>query len=243
MEAGLAPARTFKKPKGWNQHKKVMSPPDSWYGAVMPHLNERFYALMILLVTHGLRISEALRCTPSDIEDVIWPWRLNLPEYDKAGNPVQIVLASDVIEAIEAMPGWRERDALFGTWNRHNVKRAVQRACDKAGVAFYGSHAWGGHKANRNYQNAGGSLQGLMTAFRWKSVRMPLLHYGHEQKFEITERVHAIGRDWLTNLELQSAKREATGGDQNTGVNLGQVDEALNTAPQLKSKKSRKPGS
>jgi len=200
VKAGLASPRKFQKPKGWNQHKRVMSPPDEWYKSVMPHLNRRFYALMLLLVTHGLRISEALKCTPGDIDDEISSWRLNLPEYDKAGNPVQVVLAPAVIEAIEAMPNWREREHLFGTKNRHNVKRAVKRACEKAGVKFYGSHAWGRHKANRIYLDGGGSLKGTMQAFRWKSPRMPLMHYGHEEESEITAMVHEVGRAFWENV-------------------------------------------
>jgi len=233
VEAGLAPARKFKKPKGWNQHKKVMSPPDEWYAAVMPHLNPRFYALMLLLVTHGLRISEALNCAPGDIDDEVWPWRLNLPGYDKAGNRVQVELAEHVIEAIEAMPGWRDREYLFGTKNRHNIKRAVKRACEKAGVEFYGSHAWGRHKANRNYQDAGGSLQGLMEAFRWKSPRMPLLHYGHEQRSEITERVHVVGSNWLNNLGSQNSQSGTNQQPEAGGANLGHE-------PQAEKKKKRK---
>jgi len=242
VKAGLASPRKFQKPKGWNQHKRVMSPPDEWYKSVMPHLNRRFYALMLLLVTHGLRISEALKCTPGDIDDEISSWRLNLPEYDKAGNPVQVVLAPAVIEAIEAMPNWREREHLFGTKNRHNVKRAVKRACEKAGVKFYGSHAWGRHKANRIYLDGGGSLKGTMQAFRWKSPRMPLMHYGHEETSEITAQVHRISSEWLDNLESQNSE---DGTNEQPGVgraNLGQIEQTAQSAPRPRSKKQSKSG-
>jgi len=239
VKAGLAPPRKFYKPKGWNQHKRVMSPPDSWYAAVMPHLNPRFYALMLLLVTHGLRISEALNCAPGDIDDEVWPWRLNLPGYDKAGNSVQVVLAPAVIEAIEAMPNWREQKHLFGTTSRHNVKRAVKRACAKAGVDFYGSHAWGRHKANRNYLRAGGSIKGTMQAFRWKSPRMPLMHYGHEETSEITEQVHRVGSEWLNNVQSRSHKSGTEEPPKVDRANLGQIEKPAKGGTQPKPKKAR----
>jgi len=78
VEAGLAPPRKFKKPKGWNQHKRVMSPPDSWYGAIWPHLRPTLRALVTLNATHGLRVSEALYRTPDDLDTTRWPWILHL---------------------------------------------------------------------------------------------------------------------------------------------------------------------
>jgi len=236
VKAGLASPRKFQKPKGWNQHKRIKSPPNDWYAAVMPHLNPRFKAVMLLNLTHGLRISEALKCTPADLDTTHWPWRLNLPGYDKAGNPVQIVLAEHVIEAIEAMPNWREQEWLFGTKSRHNVKRAVKRACEKAGVEFYGSHAWGRHKANRIYLDGGGSLKGTMQAFRWKSPRMPLLHYGHEEKSEITAQVHRISGEWLDNLRSQDPEDGTNQQPEVGGANLGQIKQTAQSGVQPKAK-------
>lgn len=128
VEAGLAPPRKFKKPKGWSKDKRVMAPPDSWYEAVMPHLSPKLYALMTFLVTHGRRVSESLERTPSDVDTEVWPWTLTLGEYDKAGERVQVVLAEHVIEAIQAIPNWRAQKWLFGTKSVSNTNRDIKKA-------------------------------------------------------------------------------------------------------------------
>jgi len=241
VEAGLAPPRKFKKPKGWSKDKRIMSPPDSWYEAVMPHLSPKTRALVTFLVTHGRRVSESLERTPSDVDTEVWPWTLRLGEYDKSGERVQVVLAEHVIEAIEAIPSWREQEWLFGTKNRHNIKRDIKKACKKAGVKFYGSHAWGRHKAARNYIDADGSVHGLQTAYGWKDPRMPMKHYGHEEKSEITERVHDVGAqffDEIDNAKLRAAKPAQKGQSEVGGANLGHATKQPPTKAAAKAKKT-----
>ena len=127
---------------------------------------------------------------------------LRLGDYDKAGDRVQITLAGHVIEAIQAIPDWQNRKWLFGTHLKDNINRDIKKACAKAGLDYYGSHAWGRHKAARNFMRGGGSLKGLQDAFRWKSAIMPMKHYGHEEPSEITQRVHETGRAFVARLGL-----------------------------------------
>jgi integrase len=194
VEAGLCRPMRYKKPKGWNKPKRVKSPPDEWYLAVMPYLSVKLRALVVLLSTHGLRASEALQRTPADIDTKSQPWVLHLGERDKAGDRVQIPLAEHVIEAIEAIPNWREEKWLFGTTSVSNVNRDIKKACRKAGVPYFSTHPLGRHKAARNFIRARGSLKGLQEAYRWKDPRMPMQHYGHEEESEIQQRVHEVGR-------------------------------------------------
>jgi len=194
VEAGLCRPMRYKKPKGWNKPKRVKSPPDEWYLAVMPYLSVKLRALVVLLSTHGLRASEALQRTPADIDTKSQPWVLQLGERDKAGDRVQIPLAEHVIEAIEAIPNWREQKWLFGTTSVSNVNRDIKKACRKAGVPYFSTHPLGRHKAARNFIRARGSLKGLQEAYRWKDPRMPMQHYGHEEESEIQQRVHEVGR-------------------------------------------------
>jgi len=234
VEAGLAPPRKFKKPKGWNKDKRVLSPPNWWYGAIKPYLRPTLYALMTLNVTHGLRISEALERTPDDLETTRCPWVLLLGERDKAGDRVQIPLAADVIEAIQAIPNWREQKWLFGTCSKDNINRDIKKACIKAGVDYYSSHAWGRHKAARNFLHGGGSLKGLQDAYRWKDPRMPMKHYGHEERSEITDRVHQVGGQFfeqVNNLELQNSADETIGQPGVAGANLGQTPHPKRKTP------------
>jgi len=72
-----------------------------------------------------------------------------------------------------------------------------------------------------------------MEAFRWKSPRMPLLHYGHEQRSEITERVHVVGSNWLNNLGSQNSQSGTSQQPEAGGANLGHE-------PQAEKKKKRK---
>jgi integrase len=204
VEAGLCQPRRYKKPKGHNKHKRVMSPPDEWYPAVMPYLSVKLRALVVLLSTHGLRASEALQRTPDDLDTKGRTWVMRLNDYDKAGDRVQIELADHVIEAIDTIPNWRAQKWLFGTSSVSNVNRDIRRACAKAGVEAYGTHALGRHKAARNFLRAGGSLKGLQDAYRWKDPRMPMQHYGHEEQSEIQKRVHQVGHAFWDDVEAHA---------------------------------------
>jgi len=242
VKAGLTRPRKFQKPKGWNKHKRVMSPPDEWYTQLIPHLRPTLRALVTLNTTHGLRISEALERTPEDIDQSRWPWVLRLGDYDKAGDPVQIELAEHVIDAIRAIPDWQNKTWLFGTKSKDNVNRDIKKACEKAGIPYYSSHAWGRHKAARNFLRSGGSLKGLQDAYRWKSARMPMQHYGHEEISEINAFVHDVGRQFFTNLELQLNKSGTITRKDEPGADLGQMDKAGKHHHQRKSKKPMKSG-
>jgi hypothetical protein len=118
--------------------------------------------LVTLNATHGLRISEALERTPADLDTTRSPWVLHLGKRDKAGDRVQIELAEHVIEAIKAIPNWREQKWLFGTCSKDNVNRAVKRACEKAGVAFYGSHARARHALDIGRKRSPADILGLL---------------------------------------------------------------------------------
>jgi integrase len=224
VRAGLCLPRRYHKPKGWNKHKRVMSPPDDWYARLLPHLRPALRALVLLNATHGLRISEALERTPADLDTTCWPWLLRLGERDKAGDRVQIELAEHVIEAIQAIPNWQDQKWLFGTCGKDNVNRDIKKACQKAGLDYYGSHAWGRHKAARNFLRAGGSLKGLQDAFRWKSPRMPMQHYGHEEPSEITQRVHEVGRAFVAKLDLDENNSGTCDGHAAPGEQRGNAE-------------------
>ena len=99
-----------------------------------------------------------------------------------------------------------------------NVNRDIKKACAKAGLEAYGTHALGRHKAARNFLRAGGSLKGLQDAYRWKDPRVPMQHYGHEERSEIAKRVHSVGRSFFANLKLQTNETAREGQAQATGA-------------------------
>jgi integrase len=234
VKAGLAPPRRFHKPKGWNKDKRVKSPPNSWYKAVMPYLRPTLYALMVLNVTHGLRISEALWRTPDDLDTTRWPWVLRLGDYDKAGDRVQVELAEHVIAAIKAIPDWQDQKWLFGTRSKDNINRDIKKACAKAGLDYYGSHAWGRHKAARNFLAGGGSLKGLQDAYRWKDPTMPMKHYGHEEQSEIVDRVHQTGAQFFNEVDTPESQNPEDRTYEQPGV--GVADPWQTPQPKQKSR-------
>jgi len=240
VEAGLAPPRKFKKPKGHNQYKRVKSPPDDWYTAIWPYLRPTLRALVTLLSTHGLRSSEALERTPDDLDTKSQPWILHLGERDKAGDRVQIPLAEHVIEAIEAIPNWRAQKWLFGTKSVSNINRDIKKACVKAGVDYYATHALGRHKAARNFIRARGSLKGLQDAYRWKDPNMPMRHYGHEEESEITAMVHEVGRAFWDNVKLRVYESRTKQQPEVGRANLGQIERPAKSRTQPDAKNTGK---
>jgi hypothetical protein len=81
-----------------------------------------------------------------------------------------------MIQSVGFRSNRREQEWLFGTKNRHNIKRDLKKACVKAGVDYYTTHALGRHKAARNFIRSGGSIKGLQDAYRWKDPNMPMRH-------------------------------------------------------------------
>jgi len=82
----------------------------------------------------------------------------------------------------------------------------------------------------------------LQTAYGWKDPRMPMKHYGHEEKYEITERVHDVGAqffDEIDNAELRVAKPAPKGQSEVGGANLGHVTKQPPTKTAVKAKKTR----
>jgi integrase len=71
-------------------------------------------ALLLLISLHGLRISEAARRTPADVDPK--RWTLTLPNT-KDGSPYVIQLSRPVIDALMAYD-WRGGKWLFGTSER-----------------------------------------------------------------------------------------------------------------------------
>jgi len=166
-------------------HEKVPAlkiPDQDWFEAVMPLLSTKVRAVLLLITLHGLRISEAVERKPADLDTN--KWRLTIPDT-KSGEPVRIPLSQPVIEAIrEIMAEKRAEDEkrkakgklprrtewLFGTGSRRNISRDIAKACVRAGVASYGTHAAGRHSFATRVLDHGKSLKFLMAAGRWKTA-------------------------------------------------------------------------
>jgi hypothetical protein len=86
----------------------------------------------------------------------------------------------------------------------------------------------------------GGSIKGVMQAFRWKSPRMPLMHYRHEEKSEIIARVHEVGAQFFDEIDNAKLRAAKIAGSAKAVANPWQIEKPAESGPQPKPKKSSK---
>jgi len=195
----LCPKPSIKRPKGHTKTQQVDPPDDNWLSIILPHLKLRHQALVLLLTFHGLRIGEALARTPNDIDTR--DWTLHIPDT-KTGEPAVIKLAPPVVDAIQAIPNWREQKWLFGTCHDGGPRKALKSACAKAGVRYYGFHALGRHAFAMRAVRNGHSIKWLMQAGRWKTSAMPMKQYGRFERSEIDQDVRELSEKVAGTFKL-----------------------------------------
>jgi integrase len=180
-------------------------PPDQWFELVAPYLSAAKRAVLLAINLHGMRIGEVLEREPMDFN----PHRGTLMVPDtKTGKPVELNLADPVLDVLDEMfAEWRAMDEkrrlngkpplhrpwLFGTANRSNFARDLQKACEKAGVPYYPSHMAGRHSFASDILGEGKSLPYLMAAGRWSSLKA-VERYSHLAKSEVQDEVRAIAK-------------------------------------------------
>lgn len=199
-EKKLCPPPLISRPKGHDESPPLKLPGEDWFAVVLPLLPPKVHAAMLLCTLYGLRISEAIRRTPDNLDPN--GWRLTIPKT-KNGDPALIRLSKPVIEAIKAYD-WRKGPWLFGTNSRSNIARAVKAACRKAGVPAYGTHAIGRHSFSTRALKSGKSLKWLMSAGRWKTASVPMARYGHLEKSEVQEEVNQLAAEWGEAAQTRS---------------------------------------
>lgn len=176
--------------------KSVNIPRDEWYSAVLPKCPPRLAALLVFLTLTGRRISEALVATDNGNGTATIG-------RTKTGAPVVVAIPDLCRGLLGGLPGAGKRLFTYGG-NRHNVKRGIKWACERAGVPYYGTHALGRHAFATRLLREGKSLKFVADAGGWASIKMPAQHYAHLEKSEVQEQVRAVGEEWGKRL----AKRQ-----------------------------------
>jgi integrase len=189
----MAPPPLLIRPKGHDKAPRLETPDEGWFNSVLPELSPAMRACVLTITLHGLRIAEAIERTPEDVDTN--GWRLSIPDT-KSGEPVVVPLSEPCIEAIEAIPNWRQQRWLFGTCHRSNIARAIGKACKRAGVRSYGTHCIGRHSFSVRVLKEGKSVKFLMSAGRWKTAKMPMARYGHLETSEVNTAVNEIVPKW-----------------------------------------------
>jgi len=106
------------------------------------------------------------------------------------------LLAKAAIDAIKAIPDWKQQRWLFGTALRSNITRDLKVAAKRAGVKYFGTHAIGRHSFATRLLREGKSLKFVKDAGGWATIKMVADRYGHLEKREVDEEVNEIAGRW-----------------------------------------------
>lgn len=140
----------------------------------LPHLS----ALVLFMHDTGARISEALRLTG---EHVDLGERIAVLERTKTDEWSVRNLTTELVARIAAL-GVRDEYPVFLYTNARAVNRAMERVCNRAGIAVRSTHSAGRHSFGTNSVAAGGEIKDVMDAGGWKSARLFLETYVHSSK-------------------------------------------------------------
>jgi integrase len=179
----------FEKPKIQKVPLKI--PDDEWFEKLLPHCETQLKALLIFLSLTGRRITEALGAIYHENGTATIG-------RDKVGNSVNVSVPNSVRNLLDCKAGIR----LFSFGDRHNVYRSLRRACKKANVPYYGSHALGRHSFATRLLKNGYSTKFVAQAGGWASTRMVDMVYGHLEHDPVQEEALKVGEEWLNRKTL-----------------------------------------
>jgi integrase len=194
----------FVRPEGYAEHPEIAVPEnDEWFVRVMPELSPKAQAAVMLLTVHGRRVGELLSRSPKDFDPEAGTLYLG---KTKNGTPVMVRLHPRVTELMLQMPGWQTRERLFGykegTPGVNRINLDIRKACKRAGVDYFSTHALGRHRFAHRMLDAGYSLQHVKDSGGWKTLKVLSDRYGHRAHTEYTETVHQVGSKVTKLIEL-----------------------------------------
>jgi integrase len=176
----------FEKPRIAKVPLKI--PDDEWFKKLLPHCEPQLRALLLFISLTGRRITEALGAIYHEDGSATIG-------RDKAGHAVSVRVPLCVVALLNLEANVR----LFNYGDRHNVYRSLRRACKRAKVPYYGSHALGRHSFATRLLREGYSTKFVAQAGGWASTRMVDMVYGHLEKDPVQDEALRVGEDWLAN--------------------------------------------
>jgi integrase len=183
--SGIRP--DFKRPTISRQSKQI--PPDDWFDRVLPHCDQRLSGLIIFLTLTGRRIGDALQAIDNgDGTATIG--------RTKTGTAVHVVTPALVRDLLGDVGSNRRDKRLFPYGSVRTVYRHLHKACERAGVPYYGTHALGRHAFATRLLKAGKSLKFVQEAGGWKNIKIPAAHYLHLEQSDVQEEVRKVGEEW-----------------------------------------------
>lgn len=147
----------------------------SWHDRFARHASPNLAAMVLFMYQTAARISEACSLT--------WD-KVNLSEgtatfgKTKNGDPHVAYLTTEMVAKLAMLP--KDKRKVFGYASRHSVYRQVREACQKAGIAYLGTHQPGRHSfATELVIRRGIDPKTAADIGNWKSVRILLENYAH----------------------------------------------------------------
>jgi len=173
--AGMCGPHEFRRPKKPERETVVFATDED-----IAKLLCRGPRVAILLLTFtGARASEVCRITAADVD---WEMRTVLLRKTKNGKPRVVPLTPMTLEAL--LPLRQAGGPLCGYANRWRLNRALETACEAAGVPVMTSHQVGRHAFAARLLRQGKTLKEVQEAGGWSAASMPMVAatYAHLEK-------------------------------------------------------------
>ena len=176
--AGMCGPHEFRRPKK-PERETVVFATDEDIAALLPVSNSRLRAAVLLLSFTGARASEVCRIMPADVD---WVAHSVLLRKTKSGKPRVVPLTPMTLEAL--LPLRQAKGPLCGYANRWRLNRALETACEAAGVPVMTSHQVGRHAFAARLLRQGKTLKEVQEAGGWSAASMPMVAatYAHLEK-------------------------------------------------------------
>jgi integrase/recombinase XerD len=192
------PAKLLKSPI-------VTDPPtlpftDAEVEKIIQHATGKWRALVLLLVTSGLRISDAMKLTPAEIND----GRLFL-YMQKTRVPVYVPLPEFLLHELRQLPleggyyFWKREPGSKLETASGNARRAFRQICKEAKVVNAHPHRFRDTFAVRLLQ-AGVPLQDVSILLGHTSIKVTEKHYAPWVKERQIRLEELVQRTWKTQL-------------------------------------------
>jgi integrase len=175
----------FSRPR--MDRKRIDVPADGWFDEVLSHCPPRLSALLIFLTLTGRRIGDALQAIDNGDGTATIP-------KTKTGVPVVVGIPPHCVGLLGNAGAAGQR--LFPYGSVRTVYRHLHKACERAGVPYYGTHALGRHAFATRLLKQGKSLKFVQEAGGWKNIKIPAAHYLHLEQSDVQDEVRRMGEEW-----------------------------------------------
>ena len=184
------PGAILRKIRRRKETKPIVNPAtDEHIDLLLPHLDQRLAALVIMMTFTGLRTGEALRVDEGAVRDGF----------------IHIARTKNDEPRMAPVPkGWEYPSGGWGYTTTQGVGKALRRAHKAAGLPYRDGHELGRHAFAARWLKSGRGMKGLQLAGGWKKFAIPAEIYGHLEIADVHAQMRDLSRD--VNKMVKSAE-------------------------------------